>query len=61
MDHIGKYEIKRKLGDGATSAVYLAWDPFAQRDVFLGERQVVPHAGNVLAEDLFVRRALGQP
>lgn len=33
MDHIGKYEIKRKLGDGATSAVYLAWDPFAQRDV----------------------------
>lgn len=33
MDNIGKYEIQRKLGDGATSIVYLARDPFAQRDV----------------------------
>jgi eukaryotic-like serine/threonine-protein kinase len=30
---IGKYEIIRKLGDGATSSVYLARDPFANRHV----------------------------
>ncbi|MDO9244650.1 MAG: serine/threonine-protein kinase, partial [Rhodocyclaceae bacterium] len=34
MDKIGgKYEIIRKLGDGATSTVYLAYDPFAEREV----------------------------
>lgn len=32
---IGKYEILRKLGEGATSIVYLARDDFAQRDVAL--------------------------
>lgn len=30
---IGRYEIRRQLGEGATSIVYLAWDPFAQREV----------------------------
>ena len=30
---IGKYEVIRKLGDGATSSVYLARDPFANREV----------------------------
>ncbi len=30
---LGKYELIRKLGDGATSTVYLGRDPFAQRDV----------------------------
>jgi serine/threonine protein kinase len=30
---IGKYEVIRKLGEGATSTVYLARDPFADRDV----------------------------
>ncbi|HEX7454787.1 MAG TPA: serine/threonine-protein kinase [Gallionella sp.] len=29
MDRIGKYEIVRKLGTGATSTVYLAIDPFS--------------------------------
>ncbi len=33
MERIGKYEIRHKLGAGATSAVYLAWDPFAKRQV----------------------------
>ena len=33
MDRIGKYEIGRKLGEGATSTVYLGRDPFAGRDV----------------------------
>ncbi len=32
-EKVGKYEIRGKLGEGATSAVWLAWDPFAQREV----------------------------
>lgn len=35
VQKIGKYEIKRLIGEGATSMVYLAWDPFAQREVAL--------------------------
>ncbi|MGL1832478.1 protein kinase domain-containing protein [Rhodocyclaceae bacterium SMB388] len=38
---IGKYEIKRLIGEGATSRVYLAHDTFAQRDVAL--KQIHPH------------------
>ncbi|HEV3010455.1 MAG TPA: serine/threonine-protein kinase [Burkholderiales bacterium] len=34
-ERIGKYEIKRLLGEGATGSVYLAADPFGQRDVAL--------------------------
>ncbi len=30
---IGKYEVIRKLGEGATSSVYLGRDPFADREV----------------------------
>lgn len=30
---IGKYELREKLGEGATSQVYLGYDPFAQREV----------------------------
>ena len=33
MDKIGKYEIRRMLALGATSTVYLGFDPFAQREV----------------------------
>lgn len=33
MTKIGKYDIVRELGKGATSAVYLARDPFAAREV----------------------------
>ena len=33
MKRIGKYEISRLLGEGATSEVYLGFDPFAQREV----------------------------
>lgn len=32
-ERIGKYEIVRKLGEGATSTVYLAQDSFARREV----------------------------
>jgi serine/threonine protein kinase len=33
MERIGKYEIIRQLGTGATSTVWLAYDPFAEREV----------------------------
>jgi len=32
-ERIGKYPVVRKLGEGATSEVYLCHDPFANRDV----------------------------
>jgi serine/threonine protein kinase len=32
-ERIGKYEIRKKLGEGATSIVYLGHDPFAEREV----------------------------
>jgi serine/threonine protein kinase len=33
MEKIGKYQVVRKLGEGATSEVYLCRDPFANREV----------------------------
>ncbi|MEK7736610.1 MAG: serine/threonine-protein kinase, partial [Pseudomonadota bacterium] len=33
MERIGKYQIISKLGEGATSTVYLAYDDFARRQV----------------------------
>lgn len=33
LKKLGKYELYRKLGAGATSTVYLGFDPFAQREV----------------------------
>ena len=33
LKKLGKYDICRKLGTGATSTVYLGFDPFAQREV----------------------------
>ena len=33
MDKIGKYQVIKKLGEGATSVVWLGHDPFADRDV----------------------------
>ena len=33
MDLLGKYRIQRLLGEGATSKVFLAHDPFGRRDV----------------------------
>ncbi len=32
-EKIGKYEVRGLLGEGATSTVWLGWDPFAQREV----------------------------
>jgi serine/threonine protein kinase len=33
MEQIGKYQVVKKLGEGATSEVYLCHDPFSNRDV----------------------------
>ena len=33
MEQIGKYEVRKKLGEGATSEVYLCHDSFGNRDV----------------------------
>jgi serine/threonine protein kinase len=33
QEHIGKYPVLREIGSGATSKVYLARDPFANREV----------------------------
>jgi serine/threonine protein kinase len=33
MERIGKYQVVRRLGEGATSEVYLCHDPFSDRDV----------------------------
>jgi eukaryotic-like serine/threonine-protein kinase len=35
LERLGKYEVKKLLGKGATGSVYLAADPFAQREVAL--------------------------
>ena len=42
MEKIGKYPVVRKLGEGATSAVYLCEDPFNQRQVAV--KRVHPEA-----------------
>jgi serine/threonine protein kinase len=45
---LGKYVISREIGSGATSRVFLARDPFGDREVaikvFLFDRHVDPHA-----------------
>ncbi len=33
MERIGKYEVRKLLGEGATSSVYLCFDPFSQQEV----------------------------
>ena len=33
LSRVGKYEVKQLLGKGATGSVYLAIDPFGQREV----------------------------
>ena len=42
MEKIGKYQVIRKLGEGATSAVYLCQDPFNNRQVAV--KRVHPEA-----------------
>jgi serine/threonine protein kinase len=41
--HIGKYEVKKLLGKGATGSVYLATDAFAGREVAIKVLDALPH------------------
>ncbi len=43
MEKIGKYEIVGELGKGATSVVYLARDPFADRQRLLSSSFAPKH------------------
>ena len=42
LEQIGKYEVKRVLGKGATGTVYLASDPFRQTDVAIKVMERLP-------------------
>jgi len=60
FEKIGKYPVKKKLGEGATSEVYLCHDPFNDRDVAV--KVVFPEAfkdpeHGRLYEKLFVTEA----
>jgi serine/threonine protein kinase len=59
-ERIGKYQVLSKLGDGATSEVYLCHDEFASRDVAVkvvyGDRMNDPSRGKVFRK-LFVTEA----
>ncbi len=50
MQRIGKYEIRSKLGEGATAAVFLGYDPFAGHEVAI--KVVFPE---VLRDETFGR------
>ncbi|MFU2485868.1 protein kinase domain-containing protein [Thauera sp. WH-1] len=59
-ERIGKYELRRLIGQGATSSVYLAWDPFRQTEVAIKRlrREIVrdPQRGRLLRQ-LFLNEA----
>ncbi|MDD5181445.1 MAG: protein kinase [Gallionellaceae bacterium] len=52
MDKVGKYEIIRELGSGATSTVYLALDPFSNQQVALKlfNAEIQPDSGLAKAQ-----------
>ncbi|MBI4293920.1 MAG: protein kinase [Betaproteobacteria bacterium] len=60
MQFIGKYEIRKRLGEGATSEVYLCHDPFNVRDVAVkvvfADRLTDTEGGKV-AHRLFITEA----
>ncbi|OGA15545.1 MAG: serine/threonine protein kinase [Betaproteobacteria bacterium RIFCSPLOWO2_02_FULL_63_19] len=60
MDKIGKYEVIKKLGEGATSEVYLCHDSFNDRDVALKlvvEEKIRDSESGKLAKRLFITEA----
>ena len=60
MDKIGKYEVIKKLGEGATSEVYLCHDPFNDRDVALKlvvEERIRDSESGKLTKRLFITEA----
>ncbi|MBK9159952.1 MAG: hypothetical protein IPM27_00010 [Nitrosomonadales bacterium] len=59
---IGKYQVIRKLRTGATSTVYLAHDPFAERNVAIKvlDQKILndPRAGKVYRHQLNTEASL---
>ena len=62
QEHIGKYPLVREIGSGATSRVYLARDPFAERDVavkvFLFDAQVDPQTERMMHKAFLAEASL---
>lgn len=52
-EHIGKYPVLREIGSGATSRVYLARDPFADREVAIKLFQFDTHADSQQQKMMF--------
>ena len=60
LENIGKYEVIRKLGDGATSEVFLCRDPFKMREVavkIVFEDRLKDLEGGSLTKKLFITEA----
>ena len=60
LEHIGKYQVVSKLGEGATSEVYLCRDPFNNRDVaikLVQESRLTATTGGNLTRKLFITEA----
>jgi serine/threonine protein kinase len=62
QEHLGKYPIVKQIGSGATSRVYLARDPFADRDVaikvFLFDENVNPQTERMMHKAFLAEAAL---
>jgi len=62
QESIGKYPIAREIGRGATSRVYLARDPFAERDVaikvFQFEHDISPQIERMIHKAFLAEAAL---
>jgi serine/threonine protein kinase len=61
-EQLGKYPILREIGSGATSRVYLARDPFADREVaikvFLFDSHADPHSERMLHKSFVAEASL---
>ncbi len=62
QEHVGKYPVVREIGSGATSRVYLARDPFAERDVavkvFLFNAQADRHTERMMHKAFLAEASL---
>jgi len=62
QEHLGKYPIVREIGHGATSRVYLARDPFADREVaikvFLFDEHLSPQTERMMQKAFLAEAAL---
>lgn len=64
LQTIGRFEIRRLLGEGAQSAVFLAWDPHLQREVAIKTlhfSDAVPGQGAALLQEARAVASLRHP